>query len=92
MTAATARTPTMSGTWATSSAKPTPPRAPAEPTLVYSYLSSYTLGTNVENGRILATGAANLTGNSLANVLYAGVGNNVLNGSTGTTPSPTPTG
>jgi Ca2+-binding RTX toxin-like protein len=49
-----------------------------------SYLSSYTLGTNVENGRILATGAANLTGNSLANVLYAGVGNNVLNGSTGT--------
>jgi Ca2+-binding RTX toxin-like protein len=52
--------------------------------LVMSYLSSYTLGTNVENGRILATGAANLTGNSLANVLYAGVGNNVLNGSTGT--------
>jgi Ca2+-binding RTX toxin-like protein len=52
--------------------------------LVMSYMSSYTLGTNVENGRILATGAANLTGNSLANVLYAGVGNNVLNGSTGT--------
>jgi Ca2+-binding RTX toxin-like protein len=51
---------------------------------VLSYLSSYTLGTNVENGRILATGAANLTGNSLANVLYAGVGNNVLNGGTGT--------
>jgi Ca2+-binding RTX toxin-like protein len=52
--------------------------------LVYSYLSSYTLGTNVENGRILSTGAANLTGNSLNNVLYAGVGNNVLDGSTGT--------
>jgi Ca2+-binding RTX toxin-like protein len=51
---------------------------------VYSYLSTYTLGTNVENGRILATGAANLAGNSLANVLYAGTGNNVLNGSTGT--------
>jgi Ca2+-binding RTX toxin-like protein len=46
-------------------------------------LSSYTLGTNVENGRILTTSAANLTGNSLNNVLYAGVGNNVLNGGTG---------
>jgi Ca2+-binding RTX toxin-like protein len=52
--------------------------------MVYSYLSSYTLGTNVENGRIVSTGAANLTGNTLANVLYAGVGNNVLDGSTGT--------
>jgi Ca2+-binding RTX toxin-like protein len=51
---------------------------------VYSYLSSYTLGTNVENGRILATGAANLTGNTLNNLLYAGAGNNLLNGSTGT--------
>jgi Ca2+-binding RTX toxin-like protein len=50
---------------------------------VYSYLSSYTLGTNVENGRILASVAANLTGNSLANVLYAGTGNNVLNGVSG---------
>jgi hypothetical protein len=52
--------------------------------LVYSYLSTYTLGTNVENGRILATGAANLTGNTLNNLLYAGAGNNSLNGSTGT--------
>jgi hypothetical protein len=51
---------------------------------VYSTLSAYTLGTNVENGRILATGAANLTGNTLNNLLYAGAGNNVLNGSTGT--------
>jgi Ca2+-binding RTX toxin-like protein len=51
--------------------------------LVYSYLSSYTLGTNVENGRILATGVANLTGNTLNNILYAGVGNNVLDGGTG---------
>jgi Ca2+-binding RTX toxin-like protein len=51
---------------------------------VYSTLSSYTLGTNVENGRILNTGAANLTGNSLNNVLYAGVGNNALDGGTGT--------
>jgi Ca2+-binding RTX toxin-like protein len=43
-----------------------------------------TPSANVENGRILATGAANLTGNSLNNVLYAGAGNNVLDGSTGT--------
>jgi Tol biopolymer transport system component len=50
------------------------------------------ISANVENGRLLSNGAANLTGNSLNNVLYAGVGNNVLNGSTGTTPSPTPTG
>ncbi len=51
---------------------------------VYSHLSSYTLGINVENGRLMSSGAANLTGNSLANLLYAGAGNNVLNGSTGT--------
>ena len=51
---------------------------------VYSYLSSYTLGTNVEYGRILATGAANMTGNSLNNVIYAAAGNNTLDGSTGT--------
>jgi Ca2+-binding RTX toxin-like protein len=52
--------------------------------LVYSYLSTYTLGTNVENGRIVTTAAANLTGNPLNNLLYAGAGNNSLNGSTGT--------
>ena len=51
---------------------------------VYSSLSSYLLGANVENGRILSSGSANLTGNSLNNVLYSGAGNNVLNGSTGT--------
>jgi Ca2+-binding RTX toxin-like protein len=51
---------------------------------VYSYLASYTLGNNVENGRILATGAANVSGNTLNNVLYAGAGNNVLNGGSGT--------
>lgn len=50
---------------------------------VYSYLSSYNLGANVENGRILASAAANLTGNSLNNVLMAGSGNNILNGSAG---------
>jgi Ca2+-binding RTX toxin-like protein len=51
---------------------------------VYSNLAAYTLGSNIENGRILAAGAANLTGNTLNNLLYAGAGNNVLNGSTGT--------
>jgi Ca2+-binding RTX toxin-like protein len=51
---------------------------------VYSTLSNYTLGTNVENGRILATGTANLTGNTLSNLLYAGAGNNSLTGGDGT--------
>jgi Ca2+-binding RTX toxin-like protein len=51
---------------------------------VFSYLSDYTLGANVENGRIMLAGAANLTGNSLANVLYAGAGDNVLIGGAGT--------
>ncbi len=50
---------------------------------VYSSLASYTLGANVENGRIIATGAANLIGNGLNNVLYAGAGNNVLHGGAG---------
>lgn len=50
---------------------------------VASYLTSYTLGANIENGRILSSGAANLTGNSLANNLTAGAGNNVINGGTG---------
>ena len=50
---------------------------------VYSSLGSYTLGVNVENGRIMATGAANLIGNGLNNVLYAGAGNNVLHGGAG---------
>ncbi len=50
---------------------------------VYSYLGAYTLGDNVENLRLLATGAANGTGNSLNNVIDAGAGNNVLNGGAG---------
>ncbi len=52
--------------------------------IVYSTLSAYPLTANVENGRILATGAANLTGNPLNNLLYAGAGNNVLDGGAGT--------
>ena len=51
---------------------------------VYSYLSAYTLGNFVENGRILSTGAANLTGNGLNNVIYAGKGSNVMAGGSGT--------
>jgi len=51
---------------------------------VYSYLSAYTLGANVENGRILSSGTANLTGNNLGNLLYAGAGNNILDGAAGT--------
>ncbi len=50
---------------------------------VNSYLGGYTLGANIENGRILATGAASMTGNALNNTLYAGVGSNTLNGSAG---------
>lgn len=50
---------------------------------VFSYLTAYTLGVNVENGRIMSTGAATLTGNALGNLLYAGGGNNVLDGKGG---------
>jgi serralysin len=51
--------------------------------LVFTTLAAYTLGNHVENGRILATGAANLSGNALNNLLYAGTGNNVLDGAAG---------
>ncbi|WP_280377091.1 calcium-binding protein [Pseudomonas sp. BN515] len=50
---------------------------------VYSSLGAYTLGANVENLRLLAAGAANGTGNALANTLFAGAGNNVLDGGAG---------
>lgn len=50
---------------------------------VYSFLSSYALGTNVENLRIMASGDANGTGNSLNNLMFAGSGNNILNGRAG---------
>jgi Ca2+-binding RTX toxin-like protein len=49
-----------------------------------SYLSSYTLTTNVENGRIMSAGTASITGNASSNTLYAAAGNNALNGGTGT--------
>ncbi|MFL6632849.1 MAG: beta strand repeat-containing protein [Massilia sp.] len=51
---------------------------------VYSTAAAYTLGAEVEYGRIAATGTASLTGNALANMLYAGTGNNVLDGAGGT--------
>ncbi len=52
--------------------------------IVYSYLAAYTLTNHVENGRLLASGNANLTGNGLNNVLYANAASNVLNGGGGT--------
>jgi len=52
--------------------------------IIYSDTTAYTLSTNVENGKVVATGVANLTGNGLNNVLYAGTGNNVLDGGVGT--------
>jgi Ca2+-binding RTX toxin-like protein len=51
--------------------------------VVNTALAAYTLTDNVENGRITATGLANVTGNALANTLFAGAGNNVLDGAGG---------
>jgi Ca2+-binding RTX toxin-like protein len=51
---------------------------------VYSTAASYVMGANIENGRINTTSAANLTGNAQSNYLYAGAGNNVIDGASGT--------
>jgi Ca2+-binding RTX toxin-like protein len=51
--------------------------------IVYSYLAAYTLTTNVERLRLMLAGASNGTGNALDNTLYAGDGNNVLDGAAG---------
>jgi Ca2+-binding RTX toxin-like protein len=51
--------------------------------IVYSYLSAYTLNANVERLRLMLAGASNGTGNALDNTLYAGDGNNVLDGAAG---------
>jgi Ca2+-binding RTX toxin-like protein len=51
---------------------------------VYSYLSSLTLRSNVENARIMSTGTAALTGNGHNNVIHAGSGNNLISAGTGT--------
>ena len=50
--------------------------------IVYTYVN-YALTANVENLSILATGAVNGTGNTLDNILYAGAGNNILDGGLG---------
>ncbi|KJZ64419.1 putative Ig domain-containing protein [Pseudomonas fluorescens] len=50
---------------------------------VHSKLAAYTLGNNVERLYIDSTGAANGTGNALDNTLFAGAGNNVLDGRDG---------
>ncbi len=52
--------------------------------LVNSYLNSYTLGINVENGRIMGTSAANLVGNKLNNILTGNSAANILIGNAGT--------
>jgi Ca2+-binding RTX toxin-like protein len=51
--------------------------------IVYSYLAAYTLTANVERLRLMLAGASNGTGNGLDNTLYAGAGNNVLDGTAG---------
>ncbi|MGF6488335.1 M10 family metallopeptidase C-terminal domain-containing protein [Pseudomonas frederiksbergensis] len=50
---------------------------------VHSSLAAYTLSNNVEHLYIDSTGAANGTGNALDNTLFAGAGNNVLDGRDG---------
>jgi Ca2+-binding RTX toxin-like protein len=50
---------------------------------VYSSLANYTLGTQVEAGRINVATAANLTGNTLANTLVGSTGANRLTGGAG---------
>jgi VCBS repeat-containing protein len=51
--------------------------------LVVSTANDYTLSANVENLRILASGAANATGNDGDNLINSGQGNNILNGGLG---------
>ena len=51
---------------------------------VYSNLTTYTLGINIDNGYINLTSVANLSGNELNNTLYAGTGDNVIDGGAGT--------
>ncbi|MBR8655752.1 S8 family serine peptidase [Achromobacter sp. Marseille-Q0513] len=50
---------------------------------VHSSVVSYTLTDYVENGSIMLSIAANLSGNALNNVLYAGLGDNMLDGAGG---------
>jgi parallel beta-helix repeat protein len=50
---------------------------------VYSSASNFTMGAHVEELYILSNGAANVTGNAQDNFIYAGTGDNVLNGAAG---------
>ncbi|WP_426142880.1 M10 family metallopeptidase C-terminal domain-containing protein [Pseudomonas sp. DWP3-1-2] len=50
---------------------------------VYSTLASYTLGSNVENLALTGEGPLNGIGNALDNVVYAGAGDNVMDGRAG---------
>jgi Ca2+-binding RTX toxin-like protein len=50
---------------------------------VNSFLAAYTLTANVENGRIMTTGLANITGNAINNVLNGNLGDNVINSGAG---------
>jgi Ca2+-binding RTX toxin-like protein len=50
---------------------------------VHSSLATYTLGNNVENLYIDSAGAANGIGNALNNTLFAGTGDNILDGRDG---------
>ena len=50
---------------------------------VRTSLASYTLGANVENLRYTGTGDFTGTGNTLANTLTGGAGNDLLDGGSG---------
>jgi VCBS repeat-containing protein len=47
---------------------------------VSSFLSTYTLGANVEILRLASAGASDGFGNTLANLIYSGSGNNLMDG------------
>ena len=51
--------------------------------VVISSLASTVLGTNLENLRLTSAGAANAFGNALDNLIWAGAGDNFLNGGAG---------
>jgi Ca2+-binding RTX toxin-like protein len=57
--------------------------SPTQIDTVRSTLANYTLGTNVENLRLLGTGNLNGAGNDLNNRLYGNEGDNILNGGAG---------
>lgn len=51
--------------------------------LAYSYLSAYALDDSIENGAILSSGTASMTGNGNDNRIFSGRGNNVIDGDGG---------